>query len=107
MTTESGIKKDAGKPRTDLLDYVFIEGISRVLGFGAEKYAEHNWRGGLKISRLLGACLRHVFAFLGGENNDPESGESHLYHAGCCLMFAAWMMKERPDLDDRYRKTDK
>lgn len=98
-----GIKHDQDKPRTDLLDYTLIEGISKVLGFGAKKYDAHNWRKGISTSRLLGACLRHVFAFMGGQDNDPESGESHLYHAGCCLMFAAWMVKNRPDLDDRWK----
>ena len=98
-----GTKHDAGKPRTDLLDYTFIEGISTVLGFGAIKYAEDNWRGGIKIRRLIGACLRHVFAFLQGQDNDPESGLSHLYHAGCCLMFAAWMLQNKPELDDRWK----
>lgn len=102
-STVGGLKHDQDKPRTDLLDYTFIEGISRVLGFGAIKYAAHNWRKGIQVSRLLGACLRHVFAFMGGEDNDPESGLCHLYHAGCCLMFASWIMKNRPELDDRWK----
>ena len=98
-----GTKHDQGKPRTDLLDYTLIEGIAQVLGFGAKKYAADNWRKGIAVRRLLGAALRHTFAFLQGEDKDPESGLSHLYHAGCCLMFAAWMVQNRPDLDDRFK----
>lgn len=101
-----GDKFDGGKPRLDLLDGELINEIGRVLEFGARKYAEQNWRKGIRVSRLLGACLRHVFAFLGGEDNDPESGLSHLGHAGCCLMFTLWTVRRRPDLDDRWRSGD-
>ena len=44
-----------------------------------------------------------MLAFLRGEDKDPETGESHLYHASCCLMFAANMVETRPDMDDRYK----
>jgi hypothetical protein len=88
----------------ELLSHHFIEGVvSTVLAFGAKKYGEHNWRKGISQSRLIGAALRHTFAFLRGEDKDAESGLSHLYHAGCCLMFAAEMLHTRPDLDDRYK----
>ena len=102
----TGLKYDADKPRTDLLDPEFLLGVSRVLGFGAAKYQADNWRGGISVRRLLGALLRHSFAMLQGEDNDPESGEPHWAHAGCCLMFLAWMLKNRPDMDDRYRVRD-
>lgn len=98
-----GTKHDSGKPRMELLDRDLIEEIAKVLTFGAQKYDAHNWRKGLVVSRLLGACLRHVFAFLAGEDNDPESGLSHLGHAGCCLMFAMWTVRHKPDLDDRWK----
>jgi hypothetical protein len=101
--TTGGIKHDDGKPRLDLVSSIWIKGVGQVLGFGAKEYAPHNWRKGLQISRLLAACLRHVFSFLGGENNDKDSGLSHLYHASCCLMFAAEMMETRPDQDDRWK----
>ena len=98
-----GKKHDQDKPRTDLFDNVFFLGVSRVLGFGARKYTANNWRKGIQISRLLGASLRHIFAFMHGEDLDSESGECHLFHAGCCLMFAARMWQDRPDMDDRYK----
>jgi hypothetical protein len=87
-----------------LLDPLALEGIARVLDFGAKKYAAHNWRGGLSYSRLLGATLRHTFAILRGENEDPESGLPHVDHLGCCWMFLSNMMKTRPDMDDRYKE---
>lgn len=98
-----GLKFDDNKPPLQLLDGLWLTGVAQVLAFGAVKYAPHNWRKGLQLSRLLGAALRHIFAFLGGQDKDPETGLSHLYHASCCLMFAANMHETRPDMDDRFK----
>ena len=100
-----GRKDDSEKPRMDLLDRFFLEGVASVLTFGAKKYAAHNWRQGISISRLVAAAYRHLGAFNDGEDNDPESGIGHLFHLGCCIMFAAWTLKFRPELDDRYNTT--
>lgn len=100
---EEGRKDDSEKVRMDLLSSSWLEGTSRVLTFGAKKYAAHNWRQGIANSRLIGAALRHIIAFNGGEDNDPETNLLHLYHASCCLMFASELHFTRPDLDDRYK----
>lgn len=103
VPTTGGLKYDSDKPRLDLLDREFLEGMGKALGFGAAKYAPNNWRKGIALSRLNRAAKGHIIAFNDGEDLDPESGLNHLFHAGCCLMFAAWMLKHRPDLDDRYK----
>lgn len=105
MTKSEGMKHDQEKVQLELLSATWLYGVGSVLSFGAKKYAAHNWRKGIQISRLLGATLRHVVAFLGGEDRDKESGLSHLYHASCCLMFASELHETRPDLDDRYKVT--
>jgi hypothetical protein len=102
----TGLKYDTEKIPLELLDPVALEGLGKVLEFGKKKYAAHNWRGGISFSRLLGAALRHTFAIIRGEDNDPESGLPHVDHLGCCWMFLSNMMKTRPDLDDRW-KSDK
>ncbi len=94
-------KHDDGKPRLDYLDPYVMEEVAKVLTFGATKYAPWNWKKGIEIGRLTAACLRHIFAFMRGENTDPETGLSHLAHAICCLMFALWMIENRRDMDDR------
>jgi hypothetical protein len=76
--------------------------LARVLTFGAKKYAAHNWRKGIVYSRLFDALQRHLWAWWSGEEIDPESGESHLDHAACCLMFLR-ELSLRPELDDRYK----
>jgi len=103
---ENGKKFDTNKPPMALLDSYALEEVAKVLAFGAEKYDPHNWRGGIKLSRLLSAALRHIFKFIAGKNEDEETGLSPLAHAMCELMFALWMSKFRPDLDDRWKKED-
>lgn len=103
ITYDSGQKFDADKIRMDLFPAAAIEEISKVLTFGAKKYAAHNWAKGIAYSRLLGAAFRHLFAYSRGEDKDPESGLSHLAHAGCCVVFLIWMEKFRADLDDRFK----
>ena len=101
--SSTGIKYDEDKPPMALLDSEYLEGVSKVLAFGAKKYAAHNWRNGINYSRLISAAYRHLSAINKGENIDPETGESHAYHLGCCTMFLASMMNHRPDLDDRWK----
>jgi hypothetical protein len=98
-----GIKADDGKPRLDLVDSYAIEELAKVLTFGANKYAAHNWRNGLSISRLVAALLRHVYAFMRGEDIDPETGLSHIAHAMCNCSFILWTMKNKAEQDDRWK----
>lgn len=98
----NGTKYDQDKVRMDLLDADALEGLAKVLTFGAKKYAAHNWRGGISNSRLLAALLRHSFAIVKGETIDPESGLPHIDHVGCCWMFLSNNLKNRPDLNDFY-----
>jgi len=102
----TGKKNDNEKPRMDLLDAAFLEGVAEVLSFGARKYAAHNWRGGIHYSRLIAGIYRHLGAINRGEDIDPESGKPHVYHIGCGTMFLASMMQTRQDLDDRWKEND-
>ncbi len=105
MVMPPGTKADQDKVRVDLLDAAALEGLAKVLTFGAKKYSAHQWRGGISYLRLIGALLRHLFAIMRGEDTDPESGLPHIDHLGCCWMFLSSMMKTRPDLDDRCKPT--
>lgn len=91
-----GVKHDAGKEPWDLLPWREVTDIVKVLQYGAIKYAPNNWKEVQNpFSRYLAAAMRHVTARLRGEVNDPESGLPHLAHAGCCLLFMAWVDKEQ------------
>ncbi len=102
-----GKKFDQDKPRMDLLDTEALTQIARVMGMGAKKYGDHNWRGGLAWSRVIGAAMRHLTAFNNGEDLDPESGLSHLAHLGCCVMFLLNYTKTHQKLDDRFKNEQK
>lgn len=97
-----GRKDDSEKVRMDLLDPYAMEQLAAVLTFGAKKYEAHNWRKGIVYSRLIAACLRHVLAFLGGQDRDEETGLPHMAHAMCCCMFILGLSRSGlKDLDDR------
>ena len=95
-----GIKHDKEKLRMDLIPYEALEGLAEVLSFGANKYSDHNWRGGVAHSRLYAACQRHLSSYWNGETLDPESGLNHLKHAMANITF----MLSLPEEDDRYAK---
>ncbi len=107
MSGPTGKKNDSEKPRVELLSSIALIEIAKVMTFGAKKYDSHNWRGGIAWSRVLGAALRHLLAFLGGESKDPETGLSHLAHLACCTMFLLEYQVTHPELDDRYKTPEK
>ena len=83
-----GRKFDGEKPKMYLLPPKATIEVSKVLTFGAEKYDEENWRHLDNLqNRYTGGALRHLFAHMDGELNDPETNYSHLAHAICCLLF--------------------
>lgn len=98
-----GIKHDQGKLQWHLLPLKYLEGTIRVLMFGAKKYTPWNWRKGMPWSQPYNALQRHLQAYIEGEAIDPESGEHHLDHALCCLIFLRFNTIEKPELDDRYK----
>lgn len=84
----AGRKDDLEKLRYDLVPVVAEEQVVRVLTYGAKKYAPDNWRVVPEPERrYLAAARRHLAAWQRGELVDPESGERHLAHATCCLLF--------------------
>lgn len=76
-----------GKPRIGLIPPEILEALGAVLGFGAEKYGENNWKKGLTDEECLSSCLRHITQLMKGERLDSESGLHHAAHAACNLAF--------------------
>lgn len=100
-TVDEGVKADTEKVMMQLLSPDFMEEVAKVFTFGAQKYGENNYKKGLKVSRILGALDRHLKAFKVLEDNDPETGLSHLAHAACCLQMAFYMVSKSRNFDDR------
>jgi len=85
-------KNDAGKWRFSLIPFNALRSVIAVLEFGATKYAPDNWKTVPDArQRYFDASIRHITAWWGGEKSDAESGEHHLAHAICCLLFLLWV----------------
>jgi hypothetical protein len=85
--SETFIKLDNGKNMLSLIEPQFVLDLGKVVSFGANKYKKDNWKLCTDTSRYEDALLRHIYAHLSGEKNDPESKLPHLAHASCNLMF--------------------
>ncbi len=105
MVKAKAVKNDIDKTRMDLLPPQALEGIAKIFTFGAKKYNDYNYKNGegLDWNRPYAACLRHLNAWNEGEDNDKESGQSHLYHAGCCIMMLIDLVNNGIGKDTRFR----
>lgn len=81
-------KDDLGRDRWDLIPYRALSEVVHVLTHGAAKYADNNWQTvPHQQQRYFAACMRHIVAWRLGEQRDAETGNHHLAHAVCCLLF--------------------
>lgn len=99
-----GTKFDQEKVMLQLISPTWIEGVGKVLTYGASKYHAENWRKGIHLQILIGGMMRHLNSFRRGEDVDPETGLSHLYHLSCMAMFASETHRTKPELDDRVKE---
>lgn len=106
MTVNSpvAIKHDGEKFPLALIPVEAIEEIAKVLSFGSRKYSDWNWTKGFKWSRLYSSTLRHLFAHIRGEDKDPETGFSHLSHAGANILFLIYHELHKVGEDDRHQR---
>lgn len=81
------LRYNKGKARWTLVHFPSLLPLVRVLMFGADKYAEDNWKLGLDKREILDSAMRHLVALIDGEENDPESKLSHAGHVMCNMMF--------------------
>ena len=74
-----------------------------VLALGARKYGGScNWRTrDIHSSIYTSAAMRHLAQWLDGEDDDPESGVSHLAHARACLGILLDALATGHLIDDR------
>lgn len=101
---EGGLKFDNNKPDLSILSVTALSEIAKAFEFGAKKYGRYNYRKGMEWSRIGAACLRHTYAWLWGEDHDPESGLHHLAHAGACIVMLLDYVMLNLGTDNRYKK---
>ena len=105
---DTGGVKGSKPERMDLIPWDAVKVISRVYNYGASKYEDpdigpHNWRRGYRWSLSYAALMRHITAWWEGEDNDPESGHSHLAHAAWHCLTLIWFTLHNKGKDDRWK----
>ena len=98
---DTGYKADGEKPDYTLLCFESLAGAARARMVGNVKYGAFNYHGGMTHRRVAAAAIRHIAAHLAGEDLDPETGLRHIDHAEAEINMLGWLVRHRPDLDDR------
>jgi len=88
VTYANGASESKTELRFDLIPSDEIATIAKVLGQGAIKYGDDNWKS-LPTWTHLNHALQHIFAYLAGDQSDD-----HLSHAATRLIFAMWSDKK-------------
>lgn len=87
MSEEKAKRYNEGKPKWSYVHFESLEPMIRVLEFGAKKYEPFNWQKGLDLKEILESMQRHLAKLMDGEENDKETGISHIGHIQCNAMF--------------------
>lgn len=90
MSEDLNPKGAAGraKDQMHLIPVGALAPVARVMALGAKKYGPYNWRKTpVNYTTYLSAVGRHAAAFLDGQDQDPESGQSHLAHIAAGMMI--------------------
>ena len=108
----TAMRANSGKPE---LHYLFtfpkaVAEFARVCTYGERKYDRGNYlKGGKPVSEYADCLLRHLSAFLNGEDIDPESDCHHLGHvvwnalAICQFVLSGNCLDNRVH-EDKYKK---
>ena len=103
---DEGTKHDQDKVTLELIPPEAELGLGKALSYGAKKYGRRNIEKGMDWDRAYGAARRHMLAWYSGEDKDPESGLSHLYHALANLAFLTMFQDRGIGKDNRPRRKD-
>lgn len=113
VTSDTGGQKGAKPARFDMIPPDVLTELAHHYGRGEAKYpsdpatGEANWQKGYAWSLSAAALMRHWFAWLDGEDLDPETGSSHL----CAVMWHAialrwWQLHDRGTDDLQGRQAE-
>lgn len=74
------------KPSPQYIPPIAIIEEAAVMALGAEKYGAFNWQDNpVDATTYYSAAMRHLMSWFAGEDNDRESGASHLAHVRACM----------------------
>ncbi len=99
---------DSGKPPLATLPWKALRKVSQVQAYGHKKYGDfYNYKKGMEATRQLGCAIRHIADYMDGIDLDKESGQSHLAHAACRILFALENESDGKLVDDRFKPKKK
>lgn len=86
----TGMRRDVqtDKPRYDLVDFVLLKRWAELMGRGAVKYGEDNWRKAAtqeELKRFASSLLRHTYQLLEGDRSEDHA-------AAICFNAAGYEM---------------
>jgi len=97
---QTGGQKGSKLARFSLIPKDFLLALAEHYGKGAAKYADRNWERGYKWSLTVDALERHYAAWLLGEDDDPETGSSHLIAMAWHVVALWWFHRHGRGMDD-------
>ena len=105
-TSSTGaLRYNSDKPQLSQIDPLFLIGLAELMTQSAKKYSKWNYAKGQNLTTVCDSMSRHLLSFLNGENDDKESGKSHLLHiaANCLIAYSTTErhLEKHPELDDR------
>jgi hypothetical protein len=92
IKSNGGERFNANKPRLTLNPPEALIAASRVWAHGEAKYGRDNWRKAgeqLSLMAVSDSLMRHLAAFVSGEDIDEETGQAHVAHLLCNAMMLA------------------
>ena len=82
--------------RFDLISSQGLRRLAETYAYGAQKYADNNWRKGMPFSVLMNHLIAHIYAYLEGDDNE----EDHLAHAAWGLFALMEFEEMKPEFND-------
>ena len=104
-SSTGALRYNSDKPQLSQIDPLFLIGLAELMTQSAKKYSKWNYAKGQNLTTVCDSMSRHLLSFLNGENDDKESGKSHLLHIACNALIAYSTterhLEKHPELDDR------
>lgn len=107
MTDRSNPKDLIGqtKPSIHLVPPSAIVWMAKAMENGAGRYGPFNWRDHkVRATVYVSAAMRHILAYLDGEDLAQDSKMPHLAHAASCMAILLDAKETDNLIDDRPKK---
>jgi hypothetical protein len=113
--SSTGGQKGKKPEQYDQIPTAALAELARHFGYGADKYAAHNFRKGYAWSLCFNALMRHALLFWSGEDYDVHKPDcapdctdhlpksKHIIAVAWHALALSTFMDEHPEFDDRYK----